>query len=336
MSAIEIGDVRAEPGELRHGKLQLERLPDGAETFIPLTVLNGASEGPVLWLGATIHGNEVPGIEVIRRLTREILDPQALKGAIIGAGPLNPYGMRLREHVVPQDGGNINAKFPGDPEGTISERVAHVLNTQALPKCDLALDFHSSTMFGTEFMCVATCDDPGVMRRTLEMAEVFGFAPAQITRDMWGYDKALISWAMDMGKPALLPEPLRQGGWTKASLNASVRGVLNVMKWAGMVDGEIEPQTEIALSGGYFTFKDVRTRKSGILDILVEGGSWVDENQVLGVVRDPWGNDLDRVVSPVRAAVRSMSTHHVVYAGQIVGTLLVPGSKEEIWGAWLE
>jgi len=258
-----------------------------------------------------------------------------MKGAIIGAGPLNPYGMRLREHVVPQDGGNMNAKFPGDPEGTISERVAHVLATEALPRCDLALDFHSSTMFGTEFMCVATCDDRDVMRRTLEMAEVFGFASAQVTRDMWGYDKALISWAMDAGKPALLPEPLRQGGWTKASLRASVRGVLNVMRWAGMIEGKTEPQSDIKLRGGYFAFRDVRTRKSGILDILVDAGDWVEEGQVLGVVRDPWGNDLDRVVSPVRSAVRSMSTHQVVYAGQIVGTLLVPGEKEAIWGPWL-
>ena len=335
MTVIEIGDVKAEPGELKHGKLQLERLPDWGETFVPLTVLNGTSEGPVLWVGATIHGSEVPGIEVIRRLTREVLDPKELRGAIIGAAPLNPYGFRHREHTVPMDGGNINSKFPGDPEGTISERVAHVLNTQALPKCDLALDFHSSTMFGTEFMCVATCDHPEVMRRTLEMAEAFGFAAVRVTRDMWQYDKALISWAMDMGKPAILPEPLRQGGWSEVSLRASVRGVLNVMRWAGMIDGEIEVQDEIKLAGGYYVGQGVRAHSSGILEVLVEAGDWVDEGQLLGVLRDPWGNDLDHYISPARAAVRSMPTHRVVYAGQSVATLFVPGTKEEIWGAWL-
>jgi predicted deacylase len=164
------------------------------------------------------------------------------------------------------------------------------------------------------------------------MGEAFGFPLVQITRDMWSYDKSLIAWAMDMGKPAILPEPLRQGGWTRASLRASIRGVLNVLKWAGMIDGHIEPQSEIGITGGYFTFQDVRTRKSGIIDILVPAGEWIAEGDVLGVVRDPWGNELDRVVSPVRAAVRSMSSNQIVYAGQIVGTLMVPRERVEIWG----
>ena len=332
MAVVEIGDVKAQPGELKHGKLPCEPLPDAAEVFVPLTILNGAVDGPTLWIGATIHGNEIPGIEVIRRLTRDLLDAQQMRGAIIGAGPLNPYGFRLRQHTVPQDGGNINSKFPGDAEGTISERVAHILYTQALPQCTLVMDFHSSTMFGTEFMCVTTCENEDVMRHTLEMGEVFGFPLVQVTRDMWNYDRALISWAMDMGKPAILAEPLRQGGWTRASLGASVRGVLNVMKWAGMIEGEIEPQTEIEVAGGYFTFLDVLTRRSGIIDVLVPGGAWVEEGDLLGIVRDPWGNDLDHVISPVRAAVRSMATNQIVYAGQIVGTLMVPGEREDIWG----
>jgi len=332
MSVIEIGDIKARPGELKYGKLQCEPLPDAAETFIPLTVLNGVEEGPVLWIGATMHGCEIPGIEVIRRLTREVLDPQNLRGAIIGAAPLNPYGFRLRQHIVPQDGGNINAKFPGDPEGTISERIAHILYTEALPQCDYVIDFHANVWGGTEFMCATLCEDRDVLRRTLEMAEAFGFPLVQITRDMWNYDKSLIAWAQDMGKPAILPEPLRQSGWTQASIRASVCGVLNVMKWAGMIEGEIEPQTEIKVVGGHYASVNVRTRKSGIMDVLVEGGDWVEKGDLLAIVRDPWGNELDRVICPVRACVRSMHGEQIVYAGQIVGTLLEPRRRAELWG----
>jgi hypothetical protein len=327
-----LGTVSARPGSLAFGKLMGEPLPDAGEIFIALTVVNGAQDGPILWIGSTIHGREIPGIEVTRRVVREIVSPQKLRGAIVGAMPLNPYGFQMLQHTVPQDGGNVNARFPGDPAGTLSERLAHVIWTQGVSLCDYVIDFHANEPGGIEFMCATPCADQAVQRRTVEMAEAFGFPLVQITRDMWEYDRSLIACAQDAGKPAILPEPLGQGVLDAASIDAAVRGVLNVMKYAGMLDGQIEPQAGLKVQGGHFKFVNARTRKSGLADYLVDGGDWLEAGQTIAVVRDPWGNELDRVLCPTRGYVRSVAPFNVVNAGQIIATLLEPHDRSELWG----
>jgi len=331
-TTLTAGTASAEPGSLALGKLICEPLADAAEIFIALVVVNGAHTGPTLWIGSTIHGREIPGIEVCRRIAHEIINPAELHGAIICAMPLNPYGFRSQHHTIPQDGGNVNAQFPGDPQGTLSERTAYTIWTQGIPLCDYVIDFHANEPDGMEFMCATPCANKDVQARTVEMAEAFGFPLAQIRRDEWAYDRSLVAWAQDAGKPAILPEPLCQGALAEASVDASVRGVLNVMKWIGMIDGQIEPQTEIRVRGGHFRFVNVRTRKSGLAEYSVNGGDWVEEDQPISVVRDPWGNELDRVLCPTCGYVRSILPSSIVNAGQIIGTLLKPHERQELWG----
>lgn len=330
---LSIGTATAEPGKLGTGKIICESLADGAETFIAVTIVNGARGGPILWIGSTIHGREIPGIEVARRVTRDLIDPTELSGAVVCAMPLNPYGFRMQQHNVPQDGGNVNAKFPGNAQGTLSERLAEVIWREGVDHCDYVIDFHSNLPGGMEFMCATTCEDGSIQKKTIEMAEAFGFPLVRITRDMWDYDRSLIAHAMDAGKPAILPEPLAQGILQEDSIQASVRGVLNVMKCLGMIEGEIEPQTTLKVAGGHHVFKDLRTRKAGLALYLVDGGDWVEKGEDLVVIRDPWGNELDRVTSPTDAYVRSFVPYSIVNPGQIIGTLLEPHDREDLWGS---
>jgi predicted deacylase len=330
-SALSIGTASAEPGDLAFGKLICEPLADGAAAFIALIVVNGAHDGPILWSGSTIHGREIPGIEVNRRVAREIVDPATLRGAIVCAMPLNPYGFRLQRHTVPQDNGNINACFPGNPEGTLSERVAHVIWTQGVARCDYVIDFHANEPNGTEFACATPCENKEVLRRTVEMAEAFGFPLVQIRRDEWSYDRSLVAWAQDAGKPAILPEPCCQGILDADSIDAAVQGILNVLKYLDMIDGQIEPQKNIKGSGEHFRFVNLRVRKSGLAEYLVDGGNWVEKGQAVAIVRDPWGNERDRLFCPVDSYVRSVAPTSIVNAGQIVVTLLERHDRNELW-----
>jgi predicted deacylase len=331
-TTLSIGSASAEPASVAYGKLLCEPFPDGGEAFIALTLVNGAEDGPILWIGSTIHGREIPGIEVIRRVTREVVDPNELRGALVCAMPLNPYGFQMQQHAVPQDGGNVNARFPGDPDGTLSDRLAFVIRAQGMACCDYVIDFHANEPGGIEFACATPCADKDVLRRTLEMAEAFGFPLVRIPREMWDYDRSLIACAQDAGKPAILAEPLSQGILESQSIEAALRGVMNVMKHAGMIDGEVLPQTDIKVAGGHFLIVNARTRKSGLADYLVDGGDWVETGQTLAVVRDPWGNELDRVVSPTRACVRSTAPVSIVNAGQVLVPLLEPHDRLEVWG----
>jgi predicted deacylase len=328
---LTIGTVAVGPGEVGLGKLPLEPLPDGAEIFIPLIVVNGAHDGPVLWLGSDIHGGEIPGIEVTRRVTREIVNPRELRGAIVGATILNPYAFRHRRANAPQDDLNLNAAFPGDPEGTVSQRAAHVILTQGIAHCDYAIDFHAATPLGMEFMCLPACADRQVLARSLEIALAFGFPLVELTRDMFGYDRSLIGWAQDSGKPGFVCEVMAQQRYVRSSIAAGVRGVLNVMKHLRMIEGEVEPQSELVGAGGTYRLVDFKSRKSGLVTFGVRGGQSVKLGQSLGVVRDLWGNVLDEIVSPTGGYVRSVTDSQTVYAGQIVGTLLEPHPKETLW-----
>jgi len=327
-----IGTASIEPGGMGFGKLLCEPLADSAEAYISLIVIHGSREGPVLWLGSTIHGREIPGIEVIRRVAREKVDPQQLRGTLVCAMPLNPYGFRMQQHVVPQDGGNVNAKFPGNASGTLSERLAHVIWTEGVMRCDYVIDLHANEPGGMEFLCVTTCEDKEIERRTIEMAEAFGFPCVRITREMWNYDHSLIGWAMDAGKPAILPEPLAQGILEESSIQAAERGILNVMKYIGMVDGQVEHQASLRVDGGHYLFVNLQAQKSGLAEYWVEGGDKVEEGQTLAMVRDPWGNELQRIVSPTGGFVRSVSPFSIVNAGQVVVTLLEPHERRELWG----
>jgi predicted deacylase len=331
-SPFTIGTATAQPGQVAFGKLVCESPPDAGEIFIALTVVNGAQDGPVLWVGSTIHGREIPGIEIIRRIMRERVEARELRGALVGAMPLNPYGFQMVQHTVPQDGGNVNARFPGRPDGSLSDRLAHLIRTQGLARCDYVIDFHANEPDGIEFMCATPCADAAVQRRTVEMAEAFGFPLVQITRDMWDYDRSLIACAQDMGRPAILPEPLAQGILDSGSIEAGARGVLNVMKYLGMIEGEIEIQLDLRLRGGHYRFVNMVTLRSGLAEYLVTGGDWMESGQTIAVVRDPWGNELDRVVCPTRACVRSVAPFSIVNAGQIVATLLEPHDRAVLWG----
>jgi predicted deacylase len=173
------------------------------------------------------------------------------------------------------------------------------------------------------------------MARSLEIALAFGFPIVEITRDMFGYDHSLIGLAQDNGKPGFVCEVKAQQRYFRSSIPAGVRGILNVMKCIGMIDGEIEPQSDITGTGATVRFVDFRPMRSGLVTFTVTGGQFVDRGERLGTVRDLWGNVVDEIRSPTSGYIRTVTDNQAVYAGQIVGTILEPHARETLWTrAW--
>ena len=109
----------------RGSKLRTMLPVPGTEIEIPLTIINGAFDGPTLLVTAGIHGGEYPGIAAAMELGRS-LDPQEIHGSLIMLHPVNIQGFwARREFIVPEDGKNLNRVFPGNPDGTLSERLCH-------------------------------------------------------------------------------------------------------------------------------------------------------------------------------------------------------------------
>ena len=169
-----MGTVSAQPGTTATGYIESAYLRDGSRVRIPLIIVRGVEPGPVLWVGSTIHGDEIPGCEVIRRLTRERLNPTVLRGTLVASPVQNPVafltGTRLTEH----DGVNINRVFPGNAKGTLTERIAYDLFHQGIAKVDAVLDLHSNSMGAVCFTIVRTGGSGKAWDAQWELADAFG------------------------------------------------------------------------------------------------------------------------------------------------------------------
>ena len=174
------------------------------------------------------------------------------------------------------------------------------------------------------------------LREAIRLSEFFGFPIVGVRHDRWGIDKSLVGMALELGKPATLLEALATGVLWDPWIEHSVRGTLNVMKYLGMIDGEIVPPDELPGKGEFVWLLDVPAPESGIARFWKTGGDWVEKGEAYGIIRDIYGREVCQVKSPAAGIVRSFTTMGIVYAGQIITNLMQPASPEELWGISLE
>lgn len=312
---IQIGDVRCPPGQRRLGRLTCGRLEDSSPVDIPLVVLNGIRSGPILWLGSTVHGVEIGGVEVIRRVTREEVDPERLRGAILAAPILNPLAYRSHSYHTLKDGLNMNRVYPGDPDESITHRMAHAVFSQGVSQCDYAIDFHANPVGAIDYLFVRVAEGDA-WQKGLTMAEAYGVTIVESIprRTGFGFEERLIGLladaAAESGRPCITVELTPQYRMDESSIRSGVKGTLNVMKYLGMIDGQPDPQTDVpVLKERVGPQLRITAKEGGLLHYQVPVGSWVTTGQPLLVIRDPWGDIAETVLSPIDGYVLAYSSH---------------------------
>ena len=148
---ITVGDSKCPPGERSFGKILAGYQRDSAELNLWTTIVNGALEGPTLYLGGLIHGPEIIGVEVILQIIRQLVDPKKLKGAIIAIPIQNPLAYRTSSYHSLEDGLNANQIFPGDIDKSLTNRLVAHIYQDALSQSDCAIDFHSNVLNSIHF-----------------------------------------------------------------------------------------------------------------------------------------------------------------------------------------
>jgi predicted deacylase len=304
---FKIADVECPPGELGRGRIVGGWLDDGTPIEIPLLVLPGARPGPVLWLGAALHGIEIVGVEIIRRVMREAVDAAHLAGTIVGAPIQNPLAFQDHKYGTPRDGLNINRFFPGNPNGSISERLAYALYHEGIAKADLVVDIHANTAPAHPFTILRGGSDP-VHQRARRLAEAYGLtilesAPKPASPGEKHLAGLLMDAALHDGKPAIT---LEYECWTMDErwVRAGTVGTLNAMKSFGMLDGAEEPvpgvepiaeplQVQVAL----------RARAGGVMHHLARPGQRVKVGEPVARIVDPFGVEREVFRSPVEGYV---------------------------------
>ncbi|MFC5971297.1 succinylglutamate desuccinylase/aspartoacylase family protein [Halomarina salina] len=276
-----LGTATAAPGEFATGHLPVGEARDGSEVALPVAVLNGARDGKTLYLQAVSDGDELNGVGVLQTLVPQ-LDPAELAGQILVVGIVNIHAFHVAEHRNPIDDTKMNRAYPGDPNGTSSERIA-AATFEAGQRADLILDLHQGS---TSRMINETRVRCGPRHRMhddcLELARVFD---AGYILDQKGPDGQLARAAPDEGIPTIDPELGGCVGWDQHSIDVGVQGVKNVLVHYGFIDGETDPGEQTRASG----FEQYGAPAGGLVSFRKDLGEHVTRGEPLFDVTDPFG-----------------------------------------------
>jgi predicted deacylase len=296
---FKIGDLQVKPGETSSGYLAVPE-KDGAGTRIPITVIHGLKHGRVLALVAGLHAFEYPPILALYRL-KAVIDPKALTGTVLMVHIANLPGFQKRTiYYVPSDWKNLNRVFPGNINGTLSQRIAAVINEQVVKRCDVLLDMHCGD--GNEALIPYTywmlSGNTVFDESTRKLALAFGL-PHIIIDDTRGKEladsKYLGNTAILQGKPAITTESGYLGRTDEESVARNVKGVLSVMRSYGMVAGAPEPVTDPVWIDKY---EVVYSKWDGLFEPRLEMGYYVRSGEVVGSVSDYFGILKEEVKAP--------------------------------------
>ncbi|MFC4548914.1 MULTISPECIES: succinylglutamate desuccinylase/aspartoacylase family protein [Halorussus] len=276
-----LGTASAAPGEIDTGRLQVGETRDGGEFGLPVAVINGADDGPTLYVQAVSDGDELNGLGVIQRAVPQI-PPEDLSGTILVVGIVNYHAFQVAEHRNPIDDTKMNRTYPGNESGTSSERIA-AATFEAASRADLILDLHQgSTSRMINEVRVRCGQRHRLHDECLELAKVFDCG---YVLDQKGPDGQLARAGPDEGIPTIDPELGGCVGWDEESIEYGVRGVFNVLRYYGFLDGDANPGTQTRATG----FDRYGSPSGGLVDFQKELGESVSPGDVLFRVTDPFG-----------------------------------------------
>lgn len=304
MGTVRIGGIAAAPGETKFGRLGKLELPDGTEISVPLIVANGQHEGPKLLLTAAVHGTEITGSEVIRRLTRELLDLRQLRGTIVALPIVNPLAFHQSMMNTPQDLFNLNRTFPGVERSLTSFRLAHLVTNEALAKCDYLIDFHANPSPAMCFAIVKSVSER-VDKPSEDMARAFGITTIWMKKEHEHHRTGTINeTAGELGKPSITVELIYWRRIEEKGVQVGIRGTLNVMKRLEMIDGAIEKQPGYeSLNQEGLTRIELTANRGGFVHTLKVPGEPMAKGDKIALIRNPYGDVVEEIVTPVSGFV---------------------------------
>ncbi len=308
---ILIGTERIAPGEVRTVDLPVADLYTSTALSMPVMVNCGKRVGPTLFVSAAIHGDELNGVEVIRRLlARKGL--RSIRGTLISVPIVNVHGFLDQSRYLP-DRRDLNRSFPGSPRGSIAARLAHTFMQEIVSKADVGIDLHTGAIHRSNLPQIrANLSDS----KTRDLAGIFG-APVVIDSNV--RDGSLRECAADRGMPVLIYEAGEALRFDELSIRGGVRGIINVMRAIGMLPPSRRTKSRSSVVATNTRW--VRAPASGIVSRKVELGARVQRKQRLAVVSDPLGQTTEDITSPINGIVIGRSNLPLAHEGDAMFNL---------------
>jgi predicted deacylase len=285
MKEVIIGGYRIEPGSVSKIELPVAKLYTDAEVSLPIKIFRGKKDGPTIFISAAVHGDELNGIEIIRRLINQ-KSFEIIRGTVIAVPMVNVYGVVNLSRYMP-DRRDLNRSFPGSAKGSLAARVAHIFLTEIVSHCDYGIDLHTGAIHRSNLPQIrADLSD----EKTKELALAFG-VPVVLNSTV--VDGSLRESAVANKTKVLLYEAGEALRFDELSIRAGIKGITNVLKNLEILRKTTKKKATVpyvANSSGW-----LRANASGFVSQKIRLGDQVIKGDSLAVIGSPYGDVIDTV-----------------------------------------
>ncbi len=286
-SSFRINDTDIALGEHKKVDIQVSRLPSGTPINIKVFVWRSKKPGPTMLVSGGVHGDEINGVEIVRRSIANGLFKNLNCGSVIAVPLLNVYGFINFSRDVP-DGKDVNRSFPGFSTGSLASRVAYVMSQQILPLIDFGLDFHTGGQSHYNYPQIRYSQGDA---EATKLAEQFG---GLCLIEKKAFKSTMRHHALEAGKPILVYEGGENLRLDQFSIEEGLAGMKRVLKAKGMANSFV-PDAENTLR--FIGTKWLRSPRAGIFRWIVSSGHKVEKGQKIGVINDPYGQEESEVLA---------------------------------------
>lgn len=317
--SFDLAGARVAAGARQTVNLPVSTLSDHTPVTLSAHVVHGRQDGPTVFVSAGIHGDEVIGVEIVRRLLRA-KNLKSLRGTLIVVPIVNTFGFLNHSRYLP-DRRDLNRCFPGSPNGSLASRLAHIFLNDIVARCSLGIDLHSAAVHRMNLPQVRVSANN---RTTLQLAHVFG-APVILTSAL--REGSLRQAAKDIGVDVLLYEAGEGMRFDEMSVRAGVAGILRVLNNVGMLSsaGIAKPKAKSILCANSTW---LRAPAGGLLRLYKAEGDIVAEGDVVAAISDPFGDREIEVVARFSGIVVGRAVMPVVHEGDALFHIAATAAPE--------
>lgn len=309
---MEINGHEIKPGENKKIKIRVGKLPSGTHINIYAHVFRAKTEGKKVLILGGVHGDEINGVEIIRRSIEQEYYKNLKSGTVIVIPLLNVYGFINFSRDVP-DGKDVNRSFPGINTGSLASRVARILTKFILPHIDFGLDFHTGGDARYNYPQIRYSK---INNESKKLAQVFN-APFIIEKPF--IKKSLRKIAHDMNIPIIVYEGGESTRLDRFAIEKGIQGIINVLTYYNIIEKENVIESENAIKINKTSW--IRARDSGIFRYYKKSGSNVEQKEILGAVKDVLGESSKNIISNRKAYIIGHNNAPVVNMGDALFNL---------------
>lgn len=303
-----IAGIDVRPGDRVRHTFDIGALYDFTDIGIPIEIIRGKKSGPTLFISAAIHGDEINGVEIVRRLLKKKIIKE-IRGTLVAIPIVNVFGFNNRSRYLP-DRRDLNRSFPGSKNGSLAARMASVFTQEILKKCTHGIDLHTGAIHRTNLPQVRISAKSTVAN---SMAESFG---VPLILKSSHRDGSMREMAAKLKVPVIVFEGGEALRFNESIIKIGVNGCLSVMRMLGMLPKQKKlerSESFVAKSSSW-----IRAPHGGILKANIRIGERIEKGQLLGIVSDPFDRQRENIISNHTGMIIGQTTLPLVTKGDAV------------------